>query len=93
MIVGDGALAGKTAVITGASSGIGLAAANRFHDLGATVTALARRREAMQEGIGDRAIDLRCAADVRRRGRQAKAPVRRFPALRIPRRAARIAHA
>ena len=41
----------------------------------------------------DRAIDLRCAADERRRGRQAKAPVRRFPALRIPRRAARIAHA
>jgi hypothetical protein len=41
----------------------------------------------------DRAIDLRCAADERRRGRQAKAPARRFPALRIPRRAARIAHA
>jgi NADP-dependent 3-hydroxy acid dehydrogenase YdfG len=63
MIVADGALAGKTAVVTGASSGIGLAAANRLHDLGATVTALARRREAMAEGIGDRAIDLR-ALDV-----------------------------
>jgi hypothetical protein len=42
----------------------------------------------------DRAIDLRCAADERRRGRQARAAyARRFPALRIPRRAARIAHA
>jgi hypothetical protein len=41
----------------------------------------------------DRAIDLRCAADQRRRGRQARARGRRFPTLRIPRRAARIAHA
>jgi hypothetical protein len=42
----------------------------------------------------DRAIDLRCAADERRRGRQARAThARRFPTLRIPRRAARIAHA
>jgi NADP-dependent 3-hydroxy acid dehydrogenase YdfG len=63
MIVADGALSGRVAVVTGASSGIGLATANRFHDLGASVTALARRRDAMAEGVGDREIDLR-ALDV-----------------------------
>ena len=59
MIVADGALAGKTVVVSGASSGIGLAAAQRFHDLGVAVTALARRREAMEEGLGDRDVDIR----------------------------------
>jgi NADP-dependent 3-hydroxy acid dehydrogenase YdfG len=63
MIVADGALAGKTIAVTGASSGIGLAAAARIHDLGARVTALARRREAMEEGLGDRDVDIR-ALDV-----------------------------
>jgi len=63
MILADGALAGKTIVVSGASSGIGLATAARAHDLGATVTALARRREAMEEGLGDRDVDIR-ALDV-----------------------------
>ena len=63
MIVADGALTGKTIVVSGASSGIGLAAAARLHDLGASVTALARRRAAMEEGLGDRGVDIR-AVDV-----------------------------
>ena len=50
-------------MVSGASSGIGLATAQRIHDLGAEVTALARRREAMEEGLGDRDVDIR-AVDV-----------------------------
>lgn len=52
--VQDGALSGKTAVVVGASSGIGLATANLFADAGATVHAAARRREAIEEGAGER---------------------------------------
>ena len=48
------ALSGKTAVIVGASSGIGLATANLFADAGAVVHAAARRREAIEEGAGER---------------------------------------
>ena len=48
----EGALSGKTAVVVGASSGIGLATANLFAEAGATVHAAARRREAIEEGAG-----------------------------------------
>jgi len=52
--VQEEALSGKTAVIVGASSGIGLATANLFADAGAMVHAAARRREAIEEGAGER---------------------------------------
>ena len=49
-------LAGKTALVIGASSGIGLSTANLFADAGAKVHAAARRRESIVEGAGDRAV-------------------------------------
>jgi NAD(P)-dependent dehydrogenase (short-subunit alcohol dehydrogenase family) len=52
--VREGALSGKTAVVVGASSGIGLATANLFAEAGATVHAAARRREAIEERAGER---------------------------------------
>jgi NADP-dependent 3-hydroxy acid dehydrogenase YdfG len=65
VIVADGALTGSTAVVTGASSGIGLATARRLYELGADVTALARRREQMERalpGLTARALDVTDAA-------------------------------
>jgi NAD(P)-dependent dehydrogenase (short-subunit alcohol dehydrogenase family) len=52
----DGTLSGKTALVIGASSGIGLSTANLFADAGAKVHAAARRREAIEEGAGERDV-------------------------------------
>ena len=63
------AVAGKTALITGASRGIGAAAARIFADAGANVALAARSRDATSEiagEIGDRALAISC--DVSRYG-------------------------
>src|SRR4028119_1422778 len=67
----NGTLSGKTAVVIGASSGIGLATANLFADFGATVHAAARRKGAIEEGAEGRSItahelDISDEAAVRR---------------------------
>jgi NAD(P)-dependent dehydrogenase (short-subunit alcohol dehydrogenase family) len=49
-------LSGKTALVIGASSGIGLATANLFADAGAEVHAAARRRETIEAGVGGRNV-------------------------------------
>ena len=50
------ALSDRTAVVIGASSGVGLATANRLADGGATVHAAARRRSAIEEGTEGRPV-------------------------------------
>ena len=52
----NGTLSGTSAVVIGASSGIGLATANLFADSGATVHAAARRKGAIEEGAEGRNI-------------------------------------
>src|SRR4028119_2294556 len=52
----NGTLSGTSAVVIGASSGIGLATANLFADAGATVHAAAGRKAAIGEGGGGRNI-------------------------------------
>jgi dehydrogenase/reductase SDR family member 12 len=59
----DQALAGRTVLITGATSGIGLAAALRFADLGASVRFLARDAS-KAEGARDRIVAASPGADV-----------------------------
>jgi NAD(P)-dependent dehydrogenase (short-subunit alcohol dehydrogenase family) len=53
----DSTLSGKTALVIGASSGIGLSTANLFADTGAKVHAAARRKEAIEEGAGERDVN------------------------------------
>jgi NAD(P)-dependent dehydrogenase (short-subunit alcohol dehydrogenase family) len=55
-VIQDGVLSGKTALVVGASSGIGLSTANLFADAGAKVHAAARRQEAIEEGAGGRGV-------------------------------------
>jgi len=72
----DVSLAGRTAVITGASKGIGLAIAKRFAASGAEVAIIARGREALDDAVkaikanGRRVVgiqgDVAVAADVKR---------------------------
>ena len=62
----DGTLSGKTALVIGASSGIGLSVANLFAEAGARVHAAARRREAIEEGSGGREV-LAHALDISER--------------------------
>ena len=76
-------LAGRTAVITGGSKGIGLAMAKRFVQSGAEVAMVARGREALAQAVaqigpaGGRVVgivaDVGVAADVRRAYEEAMA--------------------
>jgi NAD(P)-dependent dehydrogenase (short-subunit alcohol dehydrogenase family) len=52
----DVTLSGKTALVVGASSGIGLSTANLLADAGAKVHAAARRREAIEESSEERDV-------------------------------------
>jgi NAD(P)-dependent dehydrogenase (short-subunit alcohol dehydrogenase family) len=54
--MGNGTLSGKTALIIGASSGIGLHTTNLFVGAGARVHAAARRKEAIEEGANENVV-------------------------------------
>ena len=73
-------LAGRLAVVTGASRGIGAATAEAMAAAGAHVVLAARDREAL-DGVAARIRDARrrghAGADGRERGRRRRAPVRR----------------
>ena len=56
-MAGSAPLSGKTAIVTGASSGIGLATANLLADAGARVHGAARRHGAMVEGAGKERVN------------------------------------
>jgi NAD(P)-dependent dehydrogenase (short-subunit alcohol dehydrogenase family) len=54
--VQDGTLSGKSALVIGASSGIGLSTTNLFAEAGARVHAAARRKETIEEGAEGRGV-------------------------------------
>ncbi|KQX73804.1 MULTISPECIES: SDR family oxidoreductase [Aeromicrobium] len=61
----EGRLAGRTAIVTGASRGIGLAAAVALHEAGANVVLTSRTEEAAVEAaasVGDRALGVQAHA-------------------------------
>jgi len=60
---GTGRLTGTTAVVTGASRGIGLAIARRLHDAGAHVAMIARTEATLRaeaQALGPRALPVSC---------------------------------
>jgi NADP-dependent 3-hydroxy acid dehydrogenase YdfG len=63
--VPHGALAGKTAVVTGAGSGVGQALARAIHAAGATVILIGRQRARLQETADGLANARVCPLDVR----------------------------
>jgi len=77
---------GNTILLTGGSSGIGRALAQRLHDLGNEVIVAGRRQDALEEtgagrdGIHAMTVDVEDAADLRR---FAKEVLERFPALNV----------
>lgn len=85
-----GQLAGKVAIVTGASSGIGYEAARLFAREGAKLVAVARRRDALDQLIGEIAADggeaVAVAGDVQDEATAATAvqtAVKRFGGLDI----------
>jgi len=58
----------KTVLVTGGNSGLGLGAARRFVEQGATVFIAARRKEALEQAqneLGERAVAVQCDITVR----------------------------
>lgn len=77
---------GNTILLTGGSSGIGRALAQRLHDLGNEVVVAGRRQDALEEtgegreGIYPMTVDVEDAADLRRFANEV---VERFPSLNV----------
>ena len=57
MAAGEGRFAGKVAIVTGASRGIGLGIAQRLVDDGAQVLVTARKADALEEAVASLGAD------------------------------------
>lgn len=66
--VGSGRLGGRAALVTGGTSGIGLAVTTRFIDEGATVTAVGRRYRPEVDDVGARCVTADVADPDQMRG-------------------------